>query len=75
MNVSAQALSATADLFQQAADDLDAEAVRHKRAEAFHRSQARAARQRQERLVETCRELGIRLVIRHGHSPEGGTDR
>lgn len=75
MNVPAQALSATADLLQKTVDGLGDEAVHHKRAEAFHRTQARAARQRQERLVETCRALGIRLVIRHGHSPQGGTDR
>jgi len=75
MSGPAQALGATAVLLQRTADDLDAEAVRHKRAADFHRRQARAARQARAHLEETCRALGIALVIRHGHSPEGGTDR
>jgi len=69
---SAQAPGATAALLQEAADALVETARREKRSAATHRRNAAAARQRLARLEGACRELGIRLVIRH--SPEG-TDR
>lgn len=74
MHGGAQAPSATALL--EAAARLDAEAREHKRAEAFHRRQAQAARRSLAEIEATCRRLGIRFVIHHpGHSPKEDTGR
>lgn len=62
-----------ATALQEAAAALDVAARSHKRAEAFHRRQAREARRSLADLEATCRSLGIRLVIHHGHSPEDGS--
>ena len=71
---SAQAGSATAVL-QAEARSLDEKARLHKRLEALHRREARDARRRLASLEVACRELGIRLVITRGQSPEEDTDR
>ena len=68
MSGATQAPGAT--VLQKTAETLDLEARRHKRAEQFHRRQAQEARRSLAELEATCRSLGIRLVIHHGHSPE-----
>lgn len=54
--------------------DLDAEARHHKREAARHRALARAARDRQARLVDECRRLGIHFTI-HGAGDIHGQTR
>jgi hypothetical protein len=68
MSGAAEAPSATALLTE--ASRLDAEARQHKRAEAFHRRQAQAARQSLAEIEATCRRLGIRFVIHQAQPPK-----
>jgi hypothetical protein len=68
MSGGAQAPSATALL--ETAARLDAEAREHKRAEAFHRRQAQAARRSLAEIEATCRHLGIRFVIHQAQPPK-----
>jgi hypothetical protein len=65
---------ATADL-QRRWNEADQERRAAKRDLADARRRAQRAAQIQDELAAQARRLGLELVITHGHSPDGGTDR